>query len=165
MCSSDLIYQVADPEYDPEIRPDAKTLMNAYSDLGYTIVYLTGRGEDLELLDGTSARDATEAWLSLHGFPWVDENVFLADTDLGLSGEEAHVYKAEVLTTLVGEGWNFVYGYGNAEADIEAYQDVAIPNIFLVGELAGTMDVGAIPDDEAYTAHMDAWMSGVPVCE
>lgn len=161
----EFVYQVADPDHDPEMRPDANTLMNAYADLGYTIVYLTGRGEGLSLSDGTSARDATGAWLEAHGFPWTDTNLYLSDSDLGLSGEEAHVYKADVLTGLVAEGWNFPFGYGNAEADIEAYQDIAVPEIFLVGELAGTMDVGAIPDDEAYTAHLAAFMGSVPACE
>jgi phosphatidate phosphatase PAH1 len=162
----EFVYQVADPDHDPEMRPDANTLLNGVASRGYTVVYLTGRGEGLSLLDGTSARDATEAWLDFHGFPWDDANVFLADTNFGLSGEEAHTYKTGVLTALAADGWPLEWGFGNAEADIEAYQDAGIPDtqIFLVGDLAGTMAVGAIPNEDAYSAFTGPFLEALPDC-
>jgi hypothetical protein len=60
-----------------------------------------------------------------------------------------------VLNTL-SESQDLLAAYGNAESDIQAYHDVAIPTIWLVGALAGTMGVDGIPDDEAYEAHLAA---------
>jgi len=162
----EFVYQVADPDHDPEMRPDADTLFRGFADRGYTVIYLTGRGEQLTLIDGTSARDATEAWLDAHGFPWDDANVFLADTNLGLSGEDAHVYKAGVLADLSAAGWPLDWGFGNAEADIEAYEDagMAHDHINLVGDLAGSMDVEAIPNDDAYSAFTPPFLDALPSC-
>ncbi len=163
---SEYVDQMLDPAHDPAMRPDANTLMHAYADLGYGIFYVTARGDDVSLADGTSARDATENWLAAHDFPTDDGHVFLYD-GLAVTGEDTRTYKAGVLAALADDGWTFDYGYGNATTDIEAWQDggIADENIFLVGKLAGDMGVEPITDEDAYTEHMAAQMPNVPAIE
>lgn len=163
---AEFLIQIVDPSYDPAMRPDASALMSAYYALGYQIYYVTGRGESIALLDGTSARDATEAWLDAHGFPYEDSNVYLAD-GLGAFGSDATTYKSDVILGLQGAGITLVYAYGNATTDMDAYQAQSIEDdhIFLVGKLsdeAGTYGVEGISDDDAYTNHLASWMPGVP---
>lgn len=162
---SEFLQQLADPSHDPEMRPDANTLMQAYFDLGYRIIYLTARGDDLLLLDGTSATDATTNWLSDHGFPFEPDDVFLAD---GWFSTDPGAYKAGVIADLVGQGRTVEWAYGNATTDMEGYQDggtIANDHVFLVGSLsdtAGDYGVNPISDDDAYTNHFASFMSSVP---
>lgn len=161
---SEFLTQIFDPTHDPEMRPDANTLMQAYHDLGYRIVYLTARGEYLYLVDGTSARDATTAWLTAHGFPFDPADVYLADAvyELDPAG-----FKTGVVEGLQTEGYSVEWAYGNATTDIEAYQNAALADdhTFLVGSLsdtAGTYGVNPIADADAYTNHQASFMSSVP---
>ncbi len=155
--------QFADPTYDPSMRPDANTLMQAYGDRGYTIYYVTARGQDLSLSDGRSAMEATQDWLEQHEFPLVDGAVYLAE-GIGAYGDSAVEYKSGVITDLAADGWEASWAYGNAETDILAFQDAGIPDdhIYLVGELAGTMDVLSITDDDAYTRHLQDHLGEIP---
>lgn len=157
------IHQIADPDHDPEMRPDANTLMQGWYNRGYRVVYITARGEDLSLVDGTSSRDATDAWLDAHSFPFSDGDVYLAD-GLGAFGDDAVDYKAGVLADLAADGLSVRYAYGNADTDIEAFQaaGIADDHIFLVGALAGTMGVEGIPDEDAYTAHIADFLADQP---
>jgi len=153
---------------DEEMRPEANALMQDYDGLGYRIFYVTARGEGMATFDGTLARDHTVSWLEGHGFPLEPESLFLAEGD-GASGQEAVDYKSAVIDALEADGWTFAEAYGNAESDIEAYRAAGIADdrIWLVGELAGTIDgVGEIPDGEAFAVHRSARMPTVPaVCE
>lgn len=160
------IHQIIDADYDPAMRPDADTLMNGYYDLGYRVYYVTARGEELSLLDGTPAREATEAWLEAHGFPYRSEDVFLAE-GLGETGDGAVDYKAGVLTELAAAGVSLVWAYGNADSDIEAYQrfGLADDHIFLVGDLAGEYGVQPIPTEDAYTNHLADFLPTVGCAE
>lgn len=147
--------QIALPNSDPEMRPDADLLMQLYHERGYRVVYVTARGRGLRLLDGTTAREATERWLTDHGFPFRSEDVYLA-RGLAAFGDQAATYKEEVLTGLLADGHELVYAYGNSDTDIAAYQAVGIPDdrVFLVGRLAGQFGVEPIPTAEAYSAHL-----------
>ncbi|MBN2799174.1 MAG: hypothetical protein JXX28_08495 [Deltaproteobacteria bacterium] len=155
--------QLGDPTHDPEERDQAAEMMQAYADLGYTVFYVTARGEDLALQDGRTAREATMDWLVAHSFPVTEEQVFLA-SGYGASGDAAVAYKSAVLDEKAAAGWALDYAYGNADSDILAFQasGVADEDIFLVGELAGTMGVQPITDADAFAAHMAAHMGGVP---
>ncbi len=147
--------QIADPSHDPAMRPGADALMQGYAERGYTIFYVTARGEDIALSDGRSARQASEDWLLGHGFPYAQGSLYLAE-GLGAHGDSAVEYKSEVILDLAAQGWTASWAYGNADTDILAFQEAGIPDdhIFLVGELAGTMGVKPIPDDQAYEAHL-----------
>lgn len=146
--------QLGDPTHDPAMRPGADALMQGYAERGYTVFYVTARGERLALSDGRGARQASEDWLIAHGFPYADGQLYLAE-GLGALGDSAVAYKSEVIMDLEAEGWQADWAYGNADTDILAFQDAGLPDehIFLVGELAGTMGVQPIPDEEAYEAH------------
>ena len=152
--------QILDPSYDPAMRPDANTLMQRYAEAGLDIYYVTARGEDMTLLDGTSARDATEAWLAAHDFPQPQDHVFLAP-GIGASGNEVVAYKAGVIDDAEAAGWSFAWGYGNAETDIEAFLQAGMPGqtVFFVGDLsteAADYGVQPIANEDAYTNHLAA---------
>jgi phosphatidate phosphatase PAH1 len=148
--------QMSDAGHDPAMRPDAEALMNAYAEQGYGVFYVTARGQDFTMSDDRTATQATVDWLLAHGFPVDEERVFLSE-GFGVAGEAAATYKTEVLEQLADEGWTMDQAYGNAESDIQAFQ-TALPDeqIFLVGELAGTLGVQPIPDEDAYTTHLAA---------
>jgi hypothetical protein len=159
---NEYLLQIALPSYDPVMRPDANTLMQAYDELGYRLFYVTARGEGLTLLDGSTAREATEQWLSDHEFPYTSDDVFLSD-GLAAFGNAAATYKTEILQGLQADGWTLVYAYGNTDTDIQAFQNVGIPdeNILLVGDLAGAMGVSPVPTDEAFSQHLIDYMPSI----
>jgi len=160
------LQQLTDASHDPAMRPDADVLMAGYAELGYAVLYLTGRGELIELDDGRSGRQATADWLDAHGFPWSDEFLVLHD-GVGATGPVALEYKSAALEEWIADGYEAAIGYGNAEADIEACLEVGMDpaRLYLVGELAGTMDVQAIPDEDAYVAHVAAVLPTVDAVE
>ncbi len=159
---AELIQQLQDAAYVPAMRPDADVLFRGLADRGYRVFYLTARGEDITLDDGRTMREATHDWLVAHDFPVEDGSLFLAD-GIGAYGEGAVALKAGVLADLQADAWDFAWGFGNAESDIEAFQQAGLPDerVFLVGELAGTMGVQAIPDEEAYSAFVEGFLPGV----
>jgi phosphatidate phosphatase PAH1 len=157
---SEWLEQVITPTDIPDMRPDADTLMQGYADLGYGFVYLTARGEDMKLADDTPAFDATTAWLHDMGLP--DGTLYLA-TGIGVLGDDAVAHKSSVILDLRSQGYEIAWAYGNADTDIDGYKAADVPNeqIFLVGELAGEMDVNPIPDAEAYTGHLQSHLPTV----
>jgi len=164
---TEFLKQLIEPWNIPEMRPDGDALMRAYVALGYRIIYVTARGEDLVLLDGTSVEDATLGWLEDKGFPLLDDGDVYFAPGLGEPGSGAEAYKADLLASLQDQGYTLAYGYGNADSDVGAYQSVGVPDAhdFLVGDLAdqaGDYGVVGISTDDAYTAHLADWMGSVP---
>jgi phosphatidate phosphatase PAH1 len=159
----EFLKQLGDAAYDPAMRPDANALMSAWYAHGYRIVYLTARGDALTLPDGRSARQATTDWLAAHEFPFIEADVYLSE-GIGALGGAAAEYKTEVLTGLQSGGETFAYAYGNADSDVTAYKNAGIPDDhhFLAGALAGEYGVIGIPDDQAYTAHLQTWPAAAP---
>lgn len=158
--------QLSDPTHDPALRPQAVELLKAYADKGYTIFYITARGQDVTLNDGRTVPEASEEWLIAHGFPYAEGQLYLAP-GIGVQGDDAVAYKAAVVNDLTAAGWSADWGYGNATSDIEAFQQggIADDHLFLVGELAGTMGVNPIPDEEAYAQHIADHVQGLgPAC-
>lgn len=158
--------QLANPSHDPEMRPEADTLMRAWRDKGYRIVYVSARGSDLPLLDGTDPREATEDWLTAHGFPFQSADVYLA-SGVGALGSSAGPYKTEVLQGLIAAGDVIGYAYGNADTDVEPYRAVGVPDDhdFLVGALAGSYGVYGVPDSQAYALHVLDWPGDLPCAD
>ncbi len=136
---NEFLMQVMDAEYVPASRPGSVELMQGFYERGYLILYLTARYETLELLDGSSAREATESWLLDEGYP-VDPDrtrvVLAADSN---SGDETIAYKRGALEDLMAEGWDFEYAFGNADTDIAAYAEAGIPLdvTYIIGDHAG----------------------------
>jgi len=160
------VTQLIDPEHDPEMRPDANALMRGYDELGYTVYYITARGEAMELPDGRTAREATRAWLEDHGFPVRDGTLFLAPGN-GALGDTAVEYKSSTIEDLELAGWPVHYAYGNSDTDIEAFQQAGIPDdrIFAVGEDCDELDGNDVPDDEAFVVHMQEHLPTVVEAE
>jgi hypothetical protein len=148
------------------MRPDAVAVFQRYAELGYAFLYVTARGQEITLTDGRTSTEATQDWLDLHGFP--EGALYLAE-GRGVGGDDAVAYKAGVIAQHQEGGQRMAYAYGNAETDILAFQEANIPDdvIWLVGELAGTMGVQPLPDDQAYTAHLADFLPTVPeaACE
>ena len=145
--------QTSDGNYDPKEREGASELMQGYADRGYFIVYLTARFESLTLaVTNETARQATDRWLREHEFPLQRSDLVLAD--MFVIGDTARAYKAAALQTREGEGFTFRYAYGNADSDVRAYADAAIPkeDTFIIGELAGFEGTVAVAG-EGWTAH------------
>jgi hypothetical protein len=155
--------QIVLPSHDPAMRPDANTLFQDYAARGYEVFYITARGSGLFLLDGTSARDATAAWLQAHDFPYDPDNLFLSD-GVGAWGTSAADYKTAILADLHAAGWRFIYGYGNSDTDVEAFLSSGIPaaSIFFVTGDGPAMGVSSLPAADAYTQHIADHMPTVP---
>jgi phosphatidate phosphatase PAH1 len=158
---SEFLSQLIDGTHDPAMRPEANQLFSDYAAIGYTVFYVTARGEDLTVSDGRTAREATADWLAEHGFPYAEEQLFLGP-GVGVSGDDAVAYKSAVLTDALA-GWDVAWAYGDKDSDTLAWQAAGVPDgqIWLVGELAGTMGVPGISDEDAYGAHRAAHMSTV----
>ena len=152
--------QLSDASYDPAMRPEANLLLQDYAALGYGMVYVTARGTDQVLPDGRSTTEATQDWLDDHAFP---QGLLYLHEGLPAAGATAVEYKTGVLEALKVEGYSMAYAYGNADTDIEAFQNAgfADTNIFLVGDLAGQMGVEPILSEDAYANHRATQMGSV----
>lgn len=156
----EFLQQLTNASYDPVDYPDAAALMQAYDALGYDIVYMTARGEDLTLEDGRSSREATADWLDAHGYP--DGPLFLAD-GVGAFGDSAERYKVDRLTGLQATGTTFAVGYGNSRSDIDAFLEVGIPTAYAVGPDGPDIGGTVIPEADTFTAHLASLHIG-PAC-
>lgn len=159
----EFILQLVDSTHDPEEREGASEMIQAYHDLGYSIVYLTARAYNQSSSDEAMipAEDLTRDWLEAHGFP-VDENTRLEMSDTFVFGASAAQYKTERLGELQDEGVMFEYAYGNAGSDITAYDNVGIPKevTFIIGESAGDEGTVAI-EGEGWVDHIAAHLPSV----
>ena len=160
--------QIADGTYDPVEREGASELIGAYADLGYRIMYLTARSEDIELEGtGETAREATERWLVEHEFPTDPETTVVVLSSMFVFDDTAQEYKADALMEQQAAGWRFDYAYGNATSDIGAYADAGIDTAvtFIIGEHAGEGGTVAVAG-EGWVEHAEAHLPTVPaVCE
>jgi phosphatidate phosphatase PAH1 len=148
---------VLDPTLDIEMRPDANATMQAWTDAGHTVIYLTARGAQTELSDERTVFEATDDWLDDHGFPRTPGDLRLAPEG-PVFGEDALAHKTLTLEGLQAGGAELVAAYGNADSDLAAYEAVGLTpeQIWVVGELAGDPRGQPIPDDEAFAAHRAA---------
>jgi len=163
LSDGEFISQLADPTYQPVMRPEASALFTDYAALGYAVFYVTARGESLQLTDGRTAREATVDWLIQMDFPVVPSRVFLSE-GVGVFGTDAVEYKSGVITERQAAGWSFEWAYGDKDTDTLAWQAGGLPDdrIWLVGDLAGEMGVNGIPDADAYATHRQTHLPEVP---
>lgn len=168
LSDAEFIMQIGDGNYDPIEREGAAELISAYADLGYHVMYLTARSEQIMVeVTGETAREATERWLDEHGFPLDPEATSLVLAPTFMLGEDVQNYKAEALTEQQAAGLRFDYAYGNADTDIGAYADAGIEleATFIIGELAGEGGTVAV-DSEGWVDHAEMHLPGVAaVCE
>lgn len=152
LSDEELFKQIKEGSYDPLENASASALMNKWHDKGYEIVYLTARPHNF--------RAETRAWLVAHGFPVggvISANTLVFD-------QSARDYKSAWAKRLLEDyGWKVVAAYGNAESDIQAYEDAAIPkNItFIVGPFAGASGTQTIADND-YGDHIAEFVEPYP---
>jgi hypothetical protein len=165
---AEFIMQLGDGNYDPVEREGAAALMSAYADLGYHVMYLTARSEQLTVdVTNETAREATERWLEEHGFPTDPDQTTVVLAPSLLLGQDVRDYKADALMEQQAAGLRFDYAYGNATTDIEAYADagIALDATFIIGEHAGEGGTVAVAGED-WLEHADMHLPGVPaVCE
>ncbi|HEY1693252.1 MAG TPA: hypothetical protein VGG39_13885 [Polyangiaceae bacterium] len=140
-----LLQEIGDPTYVPQMMTDANGMLQAWASKGYDVVYLTARPH-LYLAE-------TRQWLEQLAFP---AGPVITSATLLSADAATEAYKATWLARMVTNfGWSVVAAYGNAVTDIEAYQSVGIPNdrIFIIGPEGGQMGTVAIAGDD-YTSHV-----------
>lgn len=155
--------QLEDGTYDPRARADATELVDGYFERGYSIFYLTARAATRVLAGtGETAPDATDRWLTEHGFPRDPERTRLQLAPEPVTGEATQAYKREALLELEAEGVVLDWAYGNALTDIGAYADAGIPKAvtFVIGEHAGAEGTVAI-EGEDFLVHVMEHLPGV----
>lgn len=165
---TEFILQIADGNYDPAEREGAQELITAYADLGYRILYLTARSEDIVLRGtGETAREATERWLVEHGFPSAPETTRVVLAPMFVFDDTAAEFKADALMEQQASGWRFDYAYGNAVSDIDAYAAAGIDPLatFIITENGGVGGTVAVAG-EGWVEHTEMHVPTVPaVCE
>lgn len=168
LADEEFFMQIMDPTYDPIEREGGAALINGYADLGYRIMYLTARGENVDIIGSEeTAREITVRWLEEHGYPLDPETTTVVLAPMLLVGAAAQEYKAGALADQQALGWRFDYAYGNATTDIGAYEDAGIDKAetFIIGEHAGEEGTVAI-EGEDWLAHTAEQLPMVPaVCE
>lgn len=165
---AEFIMQIGDGTYDPVEREGGAELIGAYADLGYHVIYLTARSEEIVLeVTGETAREATVRWLQEHDFPTDDASTELVLAPEFVFDDTARAYKAQALMDRQAQGLQFDYAYGNATSDIGAYADagIALDATFIIGEHAGEEGTVAVAG-EGWIEHADMHLPGVPeVCQ
>jgi hypothetical protein len=165
---AEFVMQIGDGTYDPIEREGGSALITAYADLGYRIMYLTARSEDIVLAGtGETAREATERWLLEHGYPTDPDSTLVVLAPMFVFDDSAQAYKADALMDQQAAGWRFDYAYGNATSDIGAYAEagIALESTFIIGEHAGEGGTVAVAG-EGWVEHTEAHIPTVPaVCD
>jgi len=143
---AEFVQQILDPSYDPAMRAGGPELLRGYAERGFVIHYLTARAGTWVVGESTSCEQATIDWLKLHDFPWAEGRTWLTLPDDVVTGEDTIAYKTAAIEDRQAEGYTYVYAYGNAVTDIEAFvaAGIDLSRIFTVGDLAGEQGTQAI---------------------
>jgi hypothetical protein len=130
------------------MRAGADAVARRWAELGYVVVYITGRPRAL----GPSTR----RWLDAHGFP--RGPVITPDDvrDIVPSREHVGAFKRATITTLTETGLVFEAAYGNAATDVCAYAEAGIaPDHTWITQPRGPCDAFDAPHDlPSYVEHL-----------
>jgi hypothetical protein len=152
LSDEEIFEQISDPSYDPLLKTSSVEVMQAWASKGYHVIYLTARPHQL--------RTETRRWLEDHGYPagpMITAPDFVFD-------DTARVYKGAWVNRVLGDlGWDLVAAYGNAESDIDAYEDAGIDKsvTFIVGPNAGANGTEAIQNDD-FSDHLTDYVAQQP---
>lgn len=102
----------------PDMRAGAPAVAKRWADLGYLVVYITGRVYAL--------RGSTRRWLTDRGFPPGPVFTVERTSDAMPGGDHVGVFKRSKILALMGEGLHFEAAYGNASTDVCAYAEAGI---------------------------------------
>ncbi|KAK5622439.1 Membrane-associated phosphatidylinositol transfer protein 2 [Crenichthys baileyi] len=127
---------------DPKVRAGAVDVVRFWQDLGYLIVYVTGR-PDMQ-------KQRVVAWLSQHNFP----HGIVSFCD-GLVHDPLR-HKANFLKSLIGEAHMRIFAAYGSTKDISVYSSIGLPSsqIYIVGRPTKKMQHQCqfIPD--GYASHL-----------
>uniref|UniRef100_A0A3Q3A8W4 Phosphatidylinositol transfer protein membrane associated 2 n=1 Tax=Kryptolebias marmoratus TaxID=37003 RepID=A0A3Q3A8W4_KRYMA len=127
---------------DPKVRAGAVDVVRFWQDLGYLIVYVTGR-PDMQ-------KQRVVAWLSQHNFP----HGIVSFCD-GLVHDPLR-HKANFLKALISEAHMRIFAAYGSNKDISIYTSIGLPpsQIYIVGRLTKKMQHQCqfIPD--GYASHL-----------
>jgi hypothetical protein len=127
----ELFMQILDGSHTPVPYPGAVDLTRAHAELGWIVVYLTGRPYRLTQKTRDWTRDLDFALGPLH----VTES-----DDMALPGEAGvGTYKLEWLESLLARGLIVDFAYGNASTDLFAYLGAGFDpdTVWMIGAHAG----------------------------
>ncbi|GFV52968.1 protein retinal degeneration B [Trichonephila clavipes] len=127
---------------DPKVRAGAVDVVRHWQDLGYLIIYITGR-PDMQ-------QRRVMSWLSQHNFPL--GLVYFAD---GISTDPLR-HKAEYLRRLQNEAEVIFHcGYGSSK-DISVYSSIGLrpDQIYVVGKASKKQHLAAKILTDGYAAHL-----------
>ncbi|TKS78659.1 Membrane-associated phosphatidylinositol transfer protein 2 [Collichthys lucidus] len=126
---------------DPKVRAGAVDVVRHWQDLGYLIIYVTGR-PDMQ-------KQRVVAWLSQHNFP----HGIVSFCD-GLVHDPLR-HKANFLKTLTEAHMKIFAGYGSTK-DISVYTTIGLPSsqIYIVGRPSKKMQHQCQFITEGYAAHL-----------
>ncbi len=161
---NEFLTQLLTGNHDPAERAGAAAMINDYAERGYFILYLTARPEGAPVgLTGQNAADATQAWLTDHGYPVDPDRTRMVLAPGLVFGNSAADFKSGALMDMQGEGFTFAYAYGNATSDIDAYAAAGIPvdDTFIIGPEAGTGGTVAV-DGEDWLGHTASFVDTLP---
>uniref|UniRef100_I3K6I2 Phosphatidylinositol transfer protein membrane associated 2 n=1 Tax=Oreochromis niloticus TaxID=8128 RepID=I3K6I2_ORENI len=126
---------------DPKVRAGAVDVVRHWQDLGYLIIYVTGR-PDMQ-------KQRVVAWLSQHNFP----HGIVSFCD-GLVHDPLR-HKANFLKSLTEAHMKIFAGYGSTK-DISVYTSIGLPSsqIYIVGRPSKKMQHQCQFITEGYAAHL-----------
>uniref|UniRef100_A0A4X1UNJ9 Membrane-associated phosphatidylinositol transfer protein 3 n=1 Tax=Sus scrofa TaxID=9823 RepID=A0A4X1UNJ9_PIG len=133
---------------DPKVRPGAVDVVRHWQDLGYMILYITGR-PDMQ-------KQRVVSWLSQHNFP--QGMIFFSD---GLVHDPLR-QKAIFLRNLVQECFIKISAAYGSTKDISVYSVLGLPpsQIFIVGRPTKKYQTQCQFLSEGYAAHLAALEAG-----
>ncbi|TMW50269.1 hypothetical protein DOY81_004650 [Sarcophaga bullata] len=129
---------------DPKVRAGAVDVCRHWQELGYLLIYITGR-PDMQ-------QQRVVSWLSQHNFP--HGLISFAD---GLSTDPLG-HKTAYLNNLVqNHGISIMAAYGSSK-DISVYTNVGMrpEQIFIVGKVSKKLQSNATVLNDGYAAHLSA---------
>ncbi|XP_055080032.1 membrane-associated phosphatidylinositol transfer protein 2-like isoform X2 [Periophthalmus magnuspinnatus] len=126
---------------DPKVRAGAVDVVRHWQDIGYMIIYVTGR-PDMQ-------KQRVVAWLSQHNFP----HGIVSFCD-GLVHDPLR-HKANFLKALTETRMKIIAGYGSTK-DISVYSSIGLPpsHIYIVGRPTKKMQQQCQFITEGYAAHL-----------
>ena len=151
---AEFIRQLSDVNYVPEQNINASTMMQAWEAKGYASIYLTARPNEFRWL--------SRIWLREQGFPYGP----METAETFVAGATAREYKGAFVRYLNDLQIDLVAAYGNAESDVQAYDDGGIPLdiTFTINEAAGMNGTIAVPNGD-WTSHISEFVSGMPTVD
>lgn len=148
---------------EPDPRPGAAEISQAYRERGYELLYLTASPPDLTV-EGLPVPAAVEDWLTRHGFA-TGEGVRVHGYTGGGDNREAILSITEELLRLTAEDVRLDAGYTDDEDRVYPLASGGIPaeRIYTLGPNAGAAGTTALANDDL-VAHLPAVQDLPAVC-